>query len=304
MDATVPSLDLLVVFAEVVESGSITAAAAKRGVPKSTVSRSLTRLEDGIGARLLERGARKVTLTPEGRLLYTQAAPHLAGLREATGVVGDRAGELKGTLRLTAPVEFGEVYAGELAVRFAARYPGLKVEVDLSARVIDLTAEGFDVGIRATRKVVDQGLVARTLMKSAMQLFAAPGYVARRGLPRGVSELAQHGLVLFRPKGGVSEWALEGAGGRQTVEVSGVLGGSEFSFVRAALRAGAGIGPLPSFVGSVEVDEGRLVRVLPEWEMPASTMWLVYPAAKHVPRRVKVFRDFALEWFRLSPARR
>ncbi len=304
MDATLPSLDLLVVFVDVVEGGSITAAAARRGVPKSTVSRSLTRLEDALGARLLERGARRVALTPEGRSLYAQAGPHLAGLREAAGAVGDRAGELKGTLRLTAPVDFGEVFVGEMAVRFAARHPGLRVEVDLTARVVDLIGEGFDVAIRATRKVTDPAMVARTLMQGGMHLFASPSYLARKGAPRSIAELGQHSLVLFRPKEGASVWTLEGPSGAERVEVTGGIGGNEFSFIRSALRAGAGVGPLPSFVGGVDVEEGKLTRVLPEWQMPSSTLWLVYPAAKHVPRRVKAFRDFALEWFRINPARR
>ncbi|MEZ4404867.1 MAG: LysR family transcriptional regulator [Polyangiales bacterium] len=299
-----PSLDLLVVFVDVVEGGSITAAAGRRGVPKSTVSRSLTRLEDALGARLLERGARRVALTPEGKSLYAQAGPHLAGLREAAGAVGDRSGEMKGTLRLTAPVDFGEAFVGEMAVRFAARHPGLRVEVDLTARVVDLIGEGFDVAIRATRKVTDPTVVARALMNGGMHLFASPSYLARKGAPKTIAELKQHALVLFRPKEGASVWTLEGPSGTERLEVEGGIGGNEFSFMRSALRAGAGIGPLPSFVGGIDVEEGKLTRVLPEWEMPAATMWLVYPAAKHVPRRVKAFRDFALEWFRLNPGRR
>ena len=299
MSATLPSLDLLVVFVDVVEAGSLTAAALRREVPKSTVSRSLTRLEDALGARLLERGARRVALTPEGRSLYAQAAPHLAGLREIACSVGDRPGELKGTLRLTAPADLGEAYLGEMVLRFTARHPGLSVDVDLSARLVDLVAEGFDVALRATPRVTDPAVVAREISNGDVQLFAAPGYLARRPAPRTPDELAGHATVLFRPKGGRSTWPLRTeAGGAARVDVEGRIGGSEFAFVRSVLRAGGGIGPLPHFVGAVDVADGRLVRVLPEWAMPVSPIWLVYPAAKHTPRRVKAFRDFLLEWFR------
>jgi DNA-binding transcriptional LysR family regulator len=304
MNATLPSLDLLVVFVDVVEAGSLTAAAARRGVPKSTVSRSLTRLEDSLGARLLERGARRVALTAEGRSLYAQASPHLAGLREITGTIGDRPGELKGALRVTAPADFVESSLGELVLRFSARHPALRVEVDLSARLVDLVGEGFDLALRAQRRITDPAMVARELTSGNIQLFASPGYLARRPAPRSPSELGGHALVLFRPKEGRATWTLAGPGGETTrVEVEGRLGGNEFAFIRAALRAGAGVGQLPHFVGAVDVAEGRLVRVLPEWEMPVSPIWIVYPAAKHVPRRVKAFRDFLLEWFRPERAR-
>lgn len=304
MAATLPSLDLLVVFVDVAEAGSLTAAAARRGVPKSTVSRSLTRLEDSLGARLLERGARRVALTSEGRSLYAQASPHLAGLREITGTIGDRPGELRGVLRFTAPGDFAESSLGELVLRFAARHPALRVEADLSARMVDLMGEGFDVALRATPKVTDPAMVARLLTHGNVQLFASPGYLARRPAPRAPAELASHALVLFRPKDGRAEWGLHGPGGEVArVQVEGRLGGNEFGFIRSALRAGSGVGPLPSFTGEVDVADGKLVRVLPEWEMPASPIWLVYPATKHVPRRVKAFRDFLLEGFRPERAR-
>jgi len=299
MSATLPSLDLLVVFVDVVEAGSLTAAAARRGVPKSTVSRALTRLEDSLGARLLERGARRVALTAEGRSLYAQASPHLSGLREIAGTIGDRPGELKGVLRFTAPADFVDSSLGDLVLRFSARHPGLRIEVDLSARIVDLLGEGFDLALRAVRKVTDPSMVARELTSGNIQLFASPGYLARRPAPRAPSELAGHTLVLFRPKEGRATWTLVGPGGETAkVEAEGRIGGNEFAFIRAALRAGAGVGQLPHFVGAVDVAEGKLVRVLPEWEMPVSPIWLVYPAAKHIPRRVKAFRDFLLEWFR------
>ncbi|MDB4927595.1 MAG: Transcriptional regulator, LysR family protein [Myxococcaceae bacterium] len=304
MSATLPSLDLLVVFCDVVEAGSLTAAAARRAVPKSTVSRSLTRLEDALGARLLERGARRVGLTAEGRSLYAQSSPHLAGLREAAGSVGDRPGELKGVLRFTAPGDFAEASLGELILRFTARHPQLRVEVDLSARMVDLVGEGFDLALRATPKVTDPAMVARELTNGNLQLFASPGYLTRRPAPRTPAELAGHTTVLFRPVDGRSEWVLRGPE-REVVRVAaeGRLAGNEFAFIRSALRAGAGVGPLPSFSGAVDVDEGRLVRVLPDWEMPMSPIWLVYPATKHIPRRVKAFRDFLLESFRPVRAR-
>jgi DNA-binding transcriptional LysR family regulator len=297
MNATT-KLDEIAVFVHVVEAGSFAEAARQRGVPKSTLSRAVVRLEDAMRARLIRRTARKVSLTEAGRVLFDRAAPHVAGLRDATAVMGDCGDEPRGTLRITAPVDAGDAFLAEMMVRFAARYPLLRVEVDLSARMVNLVEEGFDAAIRAAPRIEDPNVVARKVLRTEGLLFASPAYLARRGAPEAPGDLPDHDCVLFRPVDGKVEWRLHGPGGDQPVTVTGRLAGNDLTFIHAAVRAGGGVGVLPNFVAARDVAEGRLVRVLAGWTQPQGTVFIVYPAARHVPKKVLVFRDFVVESFK------
>lgn len=296
MDAT-GSLDEIAVFVHVVQAGSFTAAAKQRHVPKSTLSRAVSRLEETVQARLLQRSSRKIALTEAGRVFYDRAAPHIAGLRDAAEAL-DADDQPQGTLRITAAPDAGDGFLGEILVRFTARYPLVNVEVDLSTRTHNLIEEGFDAGIRAAIQIDDASLVARRMLSSDMQLFAAPAYLARRGTPAAPEDLASHECVLFRPVDGRSTWIFNGPGGEErTVDVTGRIGGSDFAFLHTVLRAGAGIGMMPSFLATAAIAEGTLQRVLPEWSRTSATLYFVYPASRHVPRKVIAFRDFVLETF-------
>ncbi|UQA57238.1 LysR family transcriptional regulator [Polyangium aurulentum] len=289
-------LDEIEVFVEVVEAGSFAAAARRRGVPKSTLSRAVDRLEDTLKARLLERSSRKLVLTDAGQAFVAQTAPHVAGLRDAAKAVGERSGTPEGTLRITAPGDVGEAFLAELLVRFLARHPLVRVDVDLSSQLRNLVEAGFDVGLRAsTRGALDPTLVARRVTSMEAQLFASPAYLARRGTPRTPEELASHECVLFRSEDGRNELTLDGPDGTSSVTLSGRINGRDFSFVRAALRAGAGVGSLPAFMATEDLAAGRLVRVLPSFGRAVGVLFVVYPAARHVPRKVIAFRDFVLE---------
>lgn len=296
MEAT-GSLDEIAVFVHVVQAGSFTGAARQRGVPKSTLSRAVTRLEDSMGARLLQRSSRKIALTDAGRAFYDRAAPHVAGLRDAAEAV-DHDDQPHGTLRVTGPPDIGEAFLGDLLVRFTARYPRLRVEVDLSTRRQNLVEEGFDAGIRAAMVIDDASLVARRILTPEMRLYASPGYLARRGTPATPEELVDHECVLFRPTDGRSEWSFTGPGGEQRlVTVTGRITGNDLLFLGAVLRAGAGIGMLASFPATRDPADGSLVRVLPGWRRESAALYFIYPAARHVPKKVTAFRDFVLESF-------
>ncbi|MFO0645979.1 MAG: LysR family transcriptional regulator [Polyangiales bacterium] len=297
-------LDEIAVFVQVVEAGSFTAAARKRAVPKSTLSRGVARLEDALRTPLLQRTARKVALTDAGRVFYERVAPHVAGLRDAAVVAGEREEQPRGTLRVTAPVDIGEALLADVFVRFAAKNPHVKLDVDLSARTVNLVEEGFDVAIRASQRLKDSTLVARKLCEPETHLYASPLYLARKPAPQKPEELSKHDCVLFRPVDGQAEWPLANNGVERHFTASGRLGGNEFSFVRSMLRAGAGVGPLPGFFAAMDVADGRLVRVLPEWSWGSVSIFIVYPGARHIPKKVTVFRDFLIEAFRpATPAR-
>lgn len=294
--ARAPQLDEIAAFARVAELGSFTAAAEQLGVPKSTVSRAVTRLEDGLKVRLLQRSPRAVALTDAGRRFFGDVAPHIAGLRDAAQALDAYQGQPQGTIRLSAPPDGGESFLGEMLVEFGARYPLLSVEVDMSTRRVDLLREGFDVALRATRELPDSSLVVRKLLDSYVQLFAAPAYLARRGLPRAFEELVDHERVVFLPNARRGQQPVDGARAVRDAMATGRFATDDFHLIRSLLRAGGGIGPLPRVLAAPDLASGRLVHVLPEWSQRAGTLYLVYPSARHVPRNVAVFRDFVLAW--------
>ena len=291
-------LDDVAVFVRVVEAGSLTLAARQLRVSKSTLSRALTRIEDKNGVRLLGRSARALVLTDAGRAFFERAAPHVTALREATSTLADQDDEdLRGTLRMTAPVDLGDTVLGELLVQFTKRHPHVRFELDLSNRVASFSEEAFDVAIRASSRLRGESLVARKIGRVDLHFFAAPAYVARSGSPREVGDLARSDWVMLRMEAHQPMHAVSSAD-RSDLPMSGRIDSNEFLFVRAALRAGGGIGLLPPFVAAADVVAGKLVRVLPDWSVPWGALYVVYPAARHLPRRTTVFCDFLISQLR------
>jgi DNA-binding transcriptional LysR family regulator len=289
------NLDLLNTFEAVARAGSFTVAARELGLPKSSVSRGLARLEASLGVQLVLRTTRKVALTAAGTGLYDRLAPLLGSMRAALGELPEREEEPSGALRVTAPVDVGVLFLAEVVARYTARYPAVAVELHLTGRVVDLVAEGFDVALRIAPRLEDSTLIARKATPIVMQVFASPLYLARRGTPRTEAELAQHDWVGFRPAER-SRAARTVAPGQARVTCDDIL------FLRDAVRAGAGMGLLPAYVAEPEVLAGTLVRVLPRYERVSGHLHIVMPAAKHVPRRVTAFRDLVLELLRTRMA--
>jgi len=294
-------LDEVGLFVRVAEAGSFAAAARALGVPRSTLTRAVTRLEDAQRVRLLTRSPRAIGLTPAGQVFFARVAPLVAAIREAAETLGETEDTPRGTLRLTAPVDLGETVLAGLLRRYVARYPQVRVELDLSSRVIDLAREGFDAAFRAG-STPDPATVSRKLITTELQYFASPAYLKTHGTPTEPADLAHHDVVLFLRGGDPESVTLTGPRGvQQTVRVGatgrGVLAGNDFSFVRALLLDGAGIGPLPAWMGADAEATQRLVRVLPAWGRSGGVVSFVYVAGKHVPRRVTALRDMALETF-------
>lgn len=293
MNATV-DLDLLARFVAVAETASFSAAAKRLRLPKSSVSRGVARLEDMLGAQLLHRTTRNVSLSTAGAALYERTAPLLISLREAVGALPEQEEQPSGELRITAPNDIGQLLVGELIARFSARYPAVEVDVQLTTRQVDLVAEGFDLALRASdRPLKDSSLTARRLGAFEGHLYASPAYLARRGTPRHARELDSHDWVVFRSMRGPLR--LQGPE-PIVVQPQGRIVGDDFLFVREAARAGAGIALLDALYTEKDVAEGRLVRLLPRYSLRGGGgLYLVYPATRHPPRKLTVFRDFLLE---------
>lgn len=295
-----PQLDDLGVFVRVVEHKSMSAAARRLGVPKSTVSRAIARLEDGLRVRLFQRTTRSLAPTEAGQALYVEILPHVEGLRAATSVLTTESEAPRGLLRVTAPNDLGTLLLADVVTRFCQRYPEVHIEVVLTPRTIDLVSEGIDLAIRAG-VLRDSSLVAKKIAETDLRLFASPTYLAKRGTPRAVADLAAHDAVLFRSKNGRARWTLECRAEKTSVDVRGGVSGDDFAFLVAATLAGAGIGLLPRFTAEAEVGAGHLVRVLPTHAAKAGAIYVVHASSKHVPRKVTAFRDFLVESLRALP---
>jgi DNA-binding transcriptional LysR family regulator len=293
-------LNLLTIFEAVARTASFSAAARELGIPKSTASRGVSRLEADLGVQLLLRTTRRVAPTDAGTALYDRVTPHLAAIRSGLGELPEREEEPGGALRVTAPADLGRFFLAEAATRYVARFPHVSIEVHLANRLVDLVAEGFDVALRAAPRLADSSMLARRLAALTFQLYASPLYLARRGTPRTEADLDAHEWVSFRPS--TQRLRLAPSGRRAPATREGRIACDDLSFVRDAVRAGAGLGLLPNFVAEVDVEAGRIVRVLPRFEQGAGTLYFVTPAAKHVPRKVSAFRDLLLEMLRARGA--
>jgi DNA-binding transcriptional LysR family regulator len=279
-------------FVHVVESGGFTAAARALGREKSAVSRSVSRLEDELGVRLLQRTTRKLALTDAGQAFYDRVRGAVAGVDEAASAVRELGTEPRGLVRVTAPGDSWAFGVPESIARFVAKYPGIHVELMLTARTVDLVADGIDLAIRAG-KLTDSTLIARRVGSTELRLFAAPAYLRRRGHPQTLLELAQHDCVLYRPRTpGKTSWTLTGAEGDETVEVKGPIGADEMSFIAQTIAAGVGIGQLPVEVALPFAERKEIELVLPEYRVTGSSLYLVMPSATFVPARVILLRDF------------
>lgn len=289
-------LDDLAVFVEVAEGGSLTEAARRLGVPKSTVSRSVARLESSLGVALLRRSARGHGLSEAGRRLARVASPHVSSLHDAALALERPAREPHGRLRVTAPVDLGQALLAPLLPLFVQRHPAVHVETEVTSRFVDLIAEGFDVALRVpANKLPSSALVARRLGSVDLCLYAAPGYLARRGSPRQPEELTEHDTVVLYPRDGGVRWTLIGNRGVVPVTVRGRLGSNDFLLIRELIARGAGIGVLPANLANPEVRAGRLTRVLPDYALRGSVVYIVYAAARPLPLKVAAFRDFLVE---------
>lgn len=280
-------------FARVVQDGSFTAAAKSLRLPKSSVSRSVAQLEEELGIRLLQRTTRKLHLTDAGAAFYERVSRALGDITDATSAAADAQEQLRGTVRLTAPVDFGVWALASILARFVRKHPGIHVDLVLTGRVVDLVGEGIDLAVRAG-KLRDSSLIAKRVGDLRSVLYASPKYLARRGTPQSLDELASHDCVLFRAPNGKTSWELSrgGEGPIEEVHVTGPLSADDLSFARKATIGGAGIGLLPEFLCGRAEASGHLVRLLPDYQLSGAILHIAYPSARFVPQRVIVLREY------------
>lgn len=281
-------------FCLAAELESFTAAANQAGLTPAAVSRAIGRLEERLAVRLFVRSTRKIRLTDGGRAYYAQCKQALGQLAEAERELTGHQAEPAGLLRISAPTTFGHYRLLPLLPAFRKRYPKVQVDVQLSNRNVDFTADGFDLAIRA-RVQQDSGLVARKLMDGEMVVVATPAYLKRAGRPKTLEDLARHECVQFvLPSTGQKiPWILMRDGAEVDVATEGGITLSDDVLGVATLaRSGAGLVQTYRFVVEEDLQRGTLVEVLQKFAGRSRPFSVIYPATRHMPLRVRVFIDF------------
>src|SRR5579859_2844631 len=288
-------LAALEAFARVAETGSFSAAARALNLSKSLISRQVSALEAELGSRLISRTTRSLTLTEAGRGYYEQVARILAQIEEADLSVSQLQATPRGRLRVSAPMSFSVLRLAPVLPDFLALYPEIEVDVVLNDRRVDLLADGFDLAIRIGR-LADSSLIARKLSDTKLYVCASPGYLQLRGTPKVPADLKRHDCLCYSNADFLTEWRFTDQDGRPlSVEVKGRLHANNGDLLRAAALRGQGLVELPDFLVGPDVESGALVPVLESYFRQDGGVYAVYPHARYLPPKIRVFVDFLAE---------
>jgi DNA-binding transcriptional LysR family regulator len=291
----------LVAFAEVVAAQSFSAAAKRLGVSKAAISKHVSRLEERLGARLLQRTTRRLALTEIGVAFHERCLRILAEAEEAERAVQSLGMAVRGTLKVTVGVSFGVAHVAPLVPEFQARHPDLRLEMQFNDRVVDLIEEGFDVAVRIAQ-MPDSSLVARRLAPVQRVVCASPDYLARHGTPAVPDDLRRHNCLIYTYLASQDAWRFVGPA-RETyvVRVDGNYAVTNGEAQRHAALAGQGIILSPNFIVAPDLRAGRLVALLPGYETPPTAVHAVYPASRHPAVKLRAFVDFLAAKFTPTP---
>ncbi|EJL02498.1 MULTISPECIES: LysR family transcriptional regulator [Pseudomonas] len=285
-------LDLndVALFVQVVRSGSFAEAARRLGMPSNTVSRRVQQLEAQLGKRLLQRSTRKLTLTQVGQGFFERCVDAVDGLAEAGQELMKGSDEPSGLVRIAAMADFFDFFPMQWVADFLAAHPRVQLDFVLSDAHVDLIADRIDVAFRGGA-LLDSGYVGRQLISNEGDgMVASPGYIARHGMPTSLQALTHHHSVSFAHPSGLSHWRLVGPDGAEhEVQVPTRFNANTAQALRKAAVTGLGIAVLPSAVISVDLDAGRLVRVLPQYQRSGFGLNVLYPSRRQLPLAVSAF---------------
>lgn len=284
-------LNSLPIFLALVETGSFTAAAERLGSTKARVSLKIRQLEERLGVMLFHRTTRRVQPTQAGEFLYRECRPYLAGLQEALSAAEGDEHQLRGELRLSAPEDYAARVLGPVVAEFGHRHPALRIELRSGDQVGDMLAEGIDIAFRLGW-LKDSSLRARRLGEFQQYLVASPQYLASQGTPTHPEQLAQHAWVALTALNAPLTWTFRRGEESCRVQMRAQLAATSTAGLSALLAAGAGISVMIDFTAEAEIQEGRLVRLLPEWFLPVGNVYAVYPPGRYLPSRARSFMDF------------
>jgi DNA-binding transcriptional LysR family regulator len=293
-------LERMAIFARVVEDKSFSAAARRLNLSKSLVSKQVTQLEKSVGARLLNRTTRALSLTDAGAAFYEHCARIVEELEEAKLAVSRLHSEPRGLLRISVPVAFGRLHIATILPEFLAAYPDLKIDMVTTDRFVDLAEEGYDVVVRIVNQPAPN-LVARKLASVHREMVATPDYFAQHGVPQTPEDLEKHNCLTYTYFNPQDPWRLRGPNGDISVRASGNLRVNDDDALAEAVLRGLGLALLPTFIIGKELQAGRLQSVLSEYIPLERHIYAVYLASRHVSAKVRAFIDYLLKRYGPEP---
>ena len=288
-------------FIQIVESGSITAAAERLEIAKSAVSRRLSELEARLGVQLFHRTTRKLTLTDSGRGFYERTVRILSDLEEAEHAVSQAHRKIQGPLKIAAPLTFGLRHLGPAINDFKRAHPLIHFEIDFNDRQIDVVHEGFDVAIRIAR-LQDSSLIARRIATMSMVTCASPAYLQQHGTPQTPEELPDHACLTYSYLANPNVWQFHDRHENEiSIKINSEIQANNGDYLLAAAIDGLGIVRQPRFIVYEAIQSGELTPILTDYSIPTVNAYALYPPTRHLSLRVRAFVDFLAERFAGTP---
>ena len=287
----------LILFADVIDSGSFSKAADRRAVNRSLVSKQIAKLEGHLGVRLLHRTTRSLSLTDAGRAIYQHACSLRDQLMETDALVASLRDDVSGELRISSTTHFGRLHVLPVVKTLTEDHPGLTVDLRLEDRYVDIVGERYDVAVRITEPD-DSSLVARKLADNPFGMVASPTYLEQHGTPQTVEDLSDHRFVVYAGDNGVMDrWTYRNGSEIKTFVVNARIKVNDGYALLKSAQDGMGIALTASFVSCDALKQGALVPVLPKLPlMPFSPIYIMYPSRSHVPKKTRLFIDGMVEY--------
>lgn len=291
------NLNHIRIFVRVAEAGSFSEAARRLQLPKSQVSRQVRLLEEALGARLFERTTRQVRLTESGQVYFQRCRVGLNDLEEANIRISGMQQELRGLIRVTAPVDVGPHVITGLITEFLVEYPQLEVELNCTQRVVNLIEEEYDLGIRVGQSLPDSSLIARKLGAVSFQLFASPSLLGGHPVPDHPDQLQGFPGVLFQPNRMAFELRLVRNREEVSLQLQSRLKTDNLNCLLHGVLAGLGVGFMPYFLAHPYLKTGQLQLLLPEWQLFSGGAYAVYPSRRFLQPKVQLLVDYFSQHF-------
>ncbi|MBN8244018.1 LysR family transcriptional regulator [Nitratireductor aquimarinus] len=285
-------------FVDVVEAEGFSAAARKVGKSKALLSKYVRELEDELGALLLNRTTRQLSLTEAGHTYYARAVELLRDVEDLAESVRDSSGDVRGRVRLSAPRTFADAPVGQSLIDFAKAHPDITLEINLDDRFVDLVEEGFDLAIRIT-KLSDSSLIAKRLAPFRVVLCASPELIATHGEPKSPQDLTHLPCIVDTNSRYRQNWPFRDEDGEIiNIPVTGRIEVNSPMTARAAAISGLGFAVLPDFIADPEVEAGRLVPLLQDNAANGAGIYAIYPHRRYLPAKVRAFVDYLARWLK------
>jgi len=286
-------------FVRVVETQSFTKAAREGAISPSLASKQISWLEGRLGAKLLSRSTRRLSLTETGEAYYTQSLKVLTEAEIAENIVAELQGEAQGTLRVTCPSGLGATVLNQAFAAFSLQYPAIHLETRLTDETVDFTAGRIDFALRLAPSLPDSSLVASEITRIKLNVCAAPSYLKKHGTPKTPDDLKHHNCLRFvHTRTGSDVWHLKNEAGAHAIAVTGNYRANNPTFMKEAVAQGAGIAILPSYIHGCKNEQDRITVLLPDYEVEELKLYLIREQREYMPLKMKLFSAFIKDWVR------